>query len=132
MIRQNETFSRLARRGARSAPAAVCLRTALTLVFLITVALAGGAAKAETRALKLYNTHTKERATIVFKRDGSYDNVSLDSILALIGRYGAVEKARQRAHQFTEKARRIMSGFPESPTQRALSNVTNLITGRDH
>jgi uncharacterized protein YcbK (DUF882 family) len=40
-------------------------------------AVASAAAQAETRALKLYNTHTQERATIVFKRDGKYDKAGL-------------------------------------------------------
>src|SRR5687767_1978113 len=65
-------------------------------------------------------------------RDGSYDNVPLPRVLQLIDRYGAVEKARLRAHQFTEKARMLMAAFPESATQRALHNVTDLITERDH
>jgi len=43
-------------------------------------AVASVAAKAETRALKLYNTHTKERATIVFKRDGKYDKAGLAKV----------------------------------------------------
>jgi octaprenyl-diphosphate synthase len=82
-------------------------------------------------ALREATSSEREMVATVL-RDGSYDNVSLDSILRLIDRYGSVEKARQRAQQFTEKARLIMSGFTASPTQRALSNVTNLITGRDH
>jgi octaprenyl-diphosphate synthase len=64
--------------------------------------------------------------------DGGYDNVPLARILKLIHRYGGVEKARSRAQQFTLKAREIMGSFPESATQRALYNVTDLITERDH
>ncbi|KPL52227.1 hypothetical protein ABB55_08265 [Prosthecomicrobium hirschii] len=41
-------------------------------------------AKAETRALNLYNTHTQERATIVFKRDGSYDQAGLQELNRLL------------------------------------------------
>ncbi|MCB1486717.1 MAG: DUF882 domain-containing protein [Bauldia sp.] len=40
---------------------------------LVGFAVSGHAASAEDRALYLYNAHTKERATIVFKRDGVYD-----------------------------------------------------------
>lgn len=36
-----------------------------------------GAASAETRSLKLYYIHTKERAEIVFKRNGRYDQAGL-------------------------------------------------------
>jgi uncharacterized protein YcbK (DUF882 family) len=81
LIRQNETYWRLVRRGAKSAPAFVCLRTALTLMLALAIgAVASVAAKAETRALKLYNTHTKERATIVYKRDGKYDKAGLAKV----------------------------------------------------
>ena len=46
-------------------------------------ALTHGAA-AEERALSLYNLHTKERATIVFKRDGVYDKVGLSKLNAFL------------------------------------------------
>ena len=39
--------------------------------------LAPVAAKAETRSLKLYYVHTGEKAEIVFKRDGKYDQAGL-------------------------------------------------------
>ncbi|MET1412755.1 DUF882 domain-containing protein [Roseibium sp. HPY-6] len=40
--------------------------------FLIASACFAGGASAETRTLKLYNTHTKERVSITFKRNGRY------------------------------------------------------------
>jgi octaprenyl-diphosphate synthase len=39
---------------------------------------------------------------------------------------------RERAQAFTEKARAIIASFPESPYQRALLAVTELVTERDH
>jgi octaprenyl-diphosphate synthase len=65
-------------------------------------------------------------------RDGSYDRVAFTQILDLIERRHGIERARERAQQFTEKARSIISGFPESPYQRALCAVTDLVTDRDH
>ncbi len=65
-------------------------------------------------------------------RESSYERVPLARILTLIGRYQGIERARQRAHAFTEKARAIISSFPESAYQRALYTVTDLITERDH
>ncbi len=44
------------------------------------MALAAPAAKAETRTLKLYFVHTKERAEITFKRNGRYDQAGLKQI----------------------------------------------------
>jgi octaprenyl-diphosphate synthase len=65
-------------------------------------------------------------------QDGSYDRVAFTQILELIERRHGIERARERAQQFTEKARSIISGFPESPYQRALCAVTDLVTDRDH
>jgi len=42
--------------------------------------LAASAAQAETRTLKLYFVHTKERAEITFKRNGRYDQAGLKKI----------------------------------------------------
>lgn len=42
--------------------------------------LAAPAAQAETRTLKLYFVHTKERADITFKRNGRYDQAGLKKI----------------------------------------------------
>jgi hypothetical protein len=39
---------------------------------------------------------------------------------------------KERAQAFTEKARGIMSEFPDSPYQRALYGITELVTERDH
>ncbi len=65
-------------------------------------------------------------------RDRSYENVPLSRVLDSIARYRGVERARERAQTFTDKARAIMAEFPDSPYQRALHTVTDLITERDH
>jgi uncharacterized protein YcbK (DUF882 family) len=44
------------------------------------VTFASAAAQAETRTLKLYFIHTKERAEITFKRNGRYDQAGLKKI----------------------------------------------------
>ena len=44
------------------------------------LALAAPAAQAETRTLKLYFIHTKEKAEITFKRNGRYDQAGLKKI----------------------------------------------------
>jgi len=64
--------------------------------------------------------------------DGNYDQVPFGKILHLLHRYGGIERARQRAQVFTEKARAIIGEFPDSPYQRALLSVTDLVTERDH
>ncbi len=65
-------------------------------------------------------------------KDGNYDHAPFEKILGFIERYHGIERARERAESFTEKARSIICEFPDSPYQRALYAVTDLITDRDH
>jgi octaprenyl-diphosphate synthase len=65
-------------------------------------------------------------------RERSYDQVPFASILSLIRKYRGVERAYQRAQVFTQRARRLISEFPQSPCQRALHALTELVTERDH
>ncbi|HTD43428.1 MAG TPA: polyprenyl synthetase family protein [Bryobacteraceae bacterium] len=64
--------------------------------------------------------------------DGNYDQVPFSKILHVLNRHRGVERAQERAESFTEKARAIIAEFPESPYQRALAAVTDLVTARDH
>lgn len=66
----------------KSAVASHCWRllpkrfTGLAIAALTAMATLGtpGEATAQTRTLELYNTHTKERASITFRRNGRYDS----------------------------------------------------------
>ena len=69
-------------------------------------------------------------ATIL--RDRNYDRVPFVRILSLLEKYRGIERVKDRAQAFTDKARQIMHEFPESPYQRALMTVTDLVTDRDH
>jgi octaprenyl-diphosphate synthase len=69
-------------------------------------------------------------ATIL--RDRNYEAVPFERILALLKQYRGIERVRDKAQAFTEKARAIIGEFPESPYQRALLAVTELVTERDH
>jgi len=51
-----------------------------TVVLAIGLMAASSSAMAQTRALKLYNVHTHEKQTIVFKRGGRYDSSGLKKI----------------------------------------------------
>lgn len=62
----------------------------------------------------------------------SYDRVPFSSILELLHRHRGVERAKERAESFTEKARELIAEFPESPYQRALLAVTDLVTDREY
>ncbi|MGH9558225.1 MAG: polyprenyl synthetase family protein [Bryobacteraceae bacterium] len=63
--------------------------------------------------------------------DGSYDQVPFGKILQILSRHNGIERAQERAESFTQKAREIISEFPESTYRRALAAVTDLVTGRD-
>ena len=55
--------------------------TALAALFLaLAMMLAAGSAHAETRTLKLYYIHTKERAEITYKKDGRYIQSGLNQL----------------------------------------------------
>ena len=82
-------------------------------------------------ALETADAEERKRVETVLA-DGNYDQVPFAKILQILNRHGSIEKARERAQFFTDKARQIISEFPESPHQKALLAVTGLVTGRDH
>jgi len=65
-------------------------------------------------------------------KDANYDRVPFSKILGMIERHHGFERVRERAQAFTDKARSIVTEFPESPYQRALAALTDLVTERDH
>lgn len=62
----------------------------------------------------------------------SYENVPFEQIRTMIERHGGFKRAKDRAAIFTEKSRLIISSFPDSPYQRALLAITDLVTDRDY
>ena len=68
--------------------------------------------------------------TILERRN--YEEVPFSRILALLEKYRGIERVKERAQAFTDKARQLVNEFPESPYQRALLAVTELVTERDH
>jgi octaprenyl-diphosphate synthase len=90
-------------------------KVTLPLVYALDVSTAGERALVET-----------------ILRQRNYDEVPFSRILALLKKYRGVERVKERAQAFTDKARQIISQFPESPYQRALLSVTELVTERDH
>jgi octaprenyl-diphosphate synthase len=65
-------------------------------------------------------------------KDGNYDNAPFRKILHMIEVRHGFDRVRERAQSFTEHARAILSEFPDSPNQRAMYALTELITDRDH
>lgn len=64
--------------------------------------------------------------------DRSYDRVPFTDVLSFIRKGGAIERARERAQQFADEARAIIAAFPDSPYQRALCGLTELVTEREY
>jgi octaprenyl-diphosphate synthase len=65
-------------------------------------------------------------------QDGNYDRAPFAEILGMIQVRHGFDRVRERAQSFTDRARAIMSEFPDSPNQRALFALTELVTERDH
>jgi len=77
-------------------------------------------------------TPAERRLVETILRQRNYQEVRFSQILALLEKYRGIERVKERAQAFTDKARQIINEFPESPYQRALLAVTELVTERDH
>ncbi len=69
-------------------------------------------------------------STIV--RERSYRAAPFKEVLALIEKHRGIARARERAQTFTDRARALIAGCPDSPYQRALHAITELVVDRDH
>jgi len=80
----------------------------------------------------LENATPAERAQVErVLTDRAYSSVTFADILAIVERHGGIQRTQERARQFTERARQVVSEFPDSPWQRALFTLTSLVTARD-
>ncbi|HWQ53770.1 MAG TPA: polyprenyl synthetase family protein [Bryobacteraceae bacterium] len=81
----------------------------------------------------LEEARPEERCAVeTIVRERSYRSVPFGDVLALLGRYRGVERVRERAQAFTDRARALILECPESPYQRALYTITELVIERDH
>ena len=80
----------------------------------------------------LQSCDASERAAIErVVNERSYSNATFDSVLHALDRSGGIDRARERASAFADKARAAIHEFPDSPYQRALATVTDLVTDRE-
>jgi octaprenyl-diphosphate synthase len=77
-------------------------------------------------------TAAEKRLVETVLRQRSYEEAPFEGILELLDKYRGIERVKERAQAFTDKARAIINEFPKSPYQRALLAVTELVTERDH
>jgi octaprenyl-diphosphate synthase len=66
--------------------------------------------------------------TVLHERN--YEHVPFASVLDILQRTGGIDRARERANSFAEKSRSLIHQFPESPYQRAMISVAELVTER--
>lgn len=76
-------------------------------------------------------TREETRLVETILKDRSYDRVPFSSILEIIEKYKGVERAQERAHQFTARAREVIGAFPDSPYRKAVLTIADIITERD-
>jgi len=63
--------------------------------------------------------------------DRSYERVPFESVLEMIRRCRGIERARERAAGFVERASAMIAEFPDSPCQRALCAIASLVADRE-
>lgn len=76
-------------------------------------------------------TSDERRAVETVIADTNYEQVPFMRVLKILEHHGSVKRAYARAHAFTEKSRAIIATFPESPAQRALHAIVELVTERN-
>ncbi len=80
----------------------------------------------------LENASAAERRQVeIVLGERTYDSTPFAEIYSMIERRGGIQRTRERAQQFTERARQLVAEFPDSPYQRALCTLTDLVTERD-
>jgi octaprenyl-diphosphate synthase len=71
------------------------------------------------------------RAVQTVMREGSYQAVSRSTLLRAVERTGALERARERAYDYAEAARRALDALPASEYADALRSIPTYIIERD-
>jgi geranylgeranyl pyrophosphate synthase len=57
--------------------------------------------------------------------------VPLRAIQDLLNRYGALERVKQRAFEYTERAAEQLAALEDTPYRRALYSATELVVDRE-
>lgn len=76
-------------------------------------------------------TREETRMIETILKDRSYERVPFSAVLEIIEKYKGVEKAHERAQQFTARARQVIDTFPDSPYRKAVLTIADIITERD-
>lgn len=76
-------------------------------------------------------TREETRMIETILKDRNYDRVPFSTVLEIIEKYRGVERAQERAQQFTSRARQVIESFPDSPYRKAVLTIADIITERD-
>lgn len=76
-------------------------------------------------------TREETRMIETILKDCNYDRVPFSAVLEIIEKYKGVERAQERAQQFTARARQVIDSFPDSPYRKAVLTIADIITERD-
>jgi octaprenyl-diphosphate synthase len=73
-----------------------------------------------------------ERAVVArVLQGGGYGDVRFEDVRAIVEKYQGSGRARERANEFTSKARSLLAMLPDSPARGALLAATELVAERD-
>jgi octaprenyl-diphosphate synthase len=75
-------------------------------------------------------SNEERQAVETVMAEGNYDQVPFMRVLQILDHHGTIARAYERAHAFTSRARTLLCPFPESPAQRALLAVIDMVTDR--
>jgi octaprenyl-diphosphate synthase len=76
-------------------------------------------------------TPEERRLVETVLRERAFISVRHEEILSILQRYGSVELAMARAHEYSEAARKSICHFPDSEIKRALLWAPDFVVGRD-
>ena len=80
--------------------------------------------------LQRCTTEEARKVSRVLEEEG-FNSVKFGEILELVDRYRTLWAARQKAHDFAEKAKQCLDGFPDSLYKDALRSLPDFIIERE-
>jgi octaprenyl-diphosphate synthase len=90
----------------------------------------GKVTMAVIHALERCTSREREQLETVL-RERAFASVSHGEVLEILHRYGSVEVAMTRAHEYADAGRRSICHFPDSEIKRALLWATDFVVGRE-
>lgn len=63
--------------------------------------------------------------------EGSYNGVGFERVKGMVDSHAGADRARERASEFTTKARTLLAALPDNPARAALMAATDLVADRD-